>query len=308
MFVSFGWAARAAPACTTRPVQTSGKSPRWKSTADIYISAHNDDGEIVFELEEAYLTTISLPAQLQLKAGKFRSNIGKINRMHPHALPFADTPAVYQNFFGGEGLNDQGIGLSWLLPNDAFYQELTVEVTRGPGENESFIASEENRLLYTGHLKSFWDLSRDATFELGISGLSGPNSNGYTTLMGGLDATFKWKPVQFNTYQSFTLQVETFFSQMDVGAEHVSTMGMYALVSYQFAQRWSMVGRFDHSDLPTDPDWNENGLSTTLAWYVTEFQKIELGFRQSWSESFDTVYSGVVRVIFVIGSHGAHEY
>ena len=122
--------------------------------ADVFIAmGHGGDGEFEFELEEAYLTTLALPFQLQLKAGKFRSIFGKINRIHPHALPFIDTPAVYANFFGDEGLNDQGLSLSWLLPNPHFFQDLTVEVTRGPGGGEgSFGLSERNRLLYVALL------------------------------------------------------------------------------------------------------------------------------------------------------------
>lgn len=276
--------------------------------ADVYISAHNEDGEIEFELEEAYLTTLSLPHRFQLKAGKFRSNVGKINRTHPHALPFVDIPAVYENYFGHEGLNDQGVGLSWLLPNSSFYQELSVEVTRGPDHGESFEAAENNRFLYTAHLKNFWDLSGNSTFELGLSALAGPNHVGMTTYMGGVDATYKWKPVRFNTYQSFVAQFEMFVSGMQTSDEDINTQGLYAMASYQFSPRWSIIGRFDHSDLPDDPDWNENGFSGTLAWFVTEFQKIELGVKRIWSDQLDTMYTGVIRAIFVIGTHGAHEY
>ena len=49
--------------------------------ADIYIGIGQHDGEFEFELEEAYLTSLSLPYQLQIKAGKFRSNVGKINQI-----------------------------------------------------------------------------------------------------------------------------------------------------------------------------------------------------------------------------------
>ena len=276
--------------------------------ADVYIAAHNEDGEIEFELEEAFLTTLALPNQLQLKAGKFRSNIGKINRIHPHALPFPDIPVVYTNFFGDEGLNDQGIGLSWLLPNSSFYQDISIEITRGPDHNESFQKAENNRYLYASHLKNFWDLSDDTTFELGVSGLAGPNHGGLTTLMGGVDLTYKWKPVRFNTYQSFTAQMEAFLSRMETEGGDISTWGMYALASYQLSRRWLITARFDHSDIPDDPDWNENGFSATLAWYVTEFQKIEFGLRRIWSENVESMYTGVVRAIFVIGTHGAHEY
>ncbi|MDA1028985.1 MAG: hypothetical protein O3B41_08030 [Bacteroidetes bacterium] len=276
--------------------------------ADIFIGMGHDDGEFEFELEEAYLTTLNLPYQLQAKVGKFRSNVGKINRLHPHALPFIDVPAVYANFFGDEGLNDQGASVNWLVPNSRFYQELSFEVTRGPGESESFARAEGNRMLYTSHLKNFWDLSDNASLELGISGLTGPNSEGRNTTIGGVDITYKWKPLQFNTYKSLTLQLEAFQSQKDLGASTIKANGFYALINYQLARRWFLTGRFDQADLPDNPDWNEKAVSTTLGWYLSEYQKIELGGRTSWGPDMDQSYQALVGMVFVIGTHGAHEY
>ncbi len=277
--------------------------------ADIYISIAQEDGEIEFELEEAFLTTLSLPARLQLKAGKFRSTFGKINRIHPHALPYIDIPAVYARFLGEEGLNDQGVSLSWLVPNESFFQELTLEVTRGPGESASFETSETNRLLYAGRLRNFWDLTSNSTLELGISGAVGPNDTGNSTYLAGLDLTYIWRPVRYNTYRSFMLQGEAIVSSRDEGeSESLDATGAYLLGQYKFARRWLVTGRFDLSDLPDNADWNEQSLSITLGWLASEFQKIELGLKTTSGDDFDRFNQVLVRAVFVIGAHGAHEY
>jgi hypothetical protein len=276
--------------------------------ADVFVAIHGDDGEFEFELEEAYLTSLSLPLQLQLKAGKFRSGFGKINRLHPHVLPYVDLPFVYRNFFGSDGLNDQGLSLSWLVPNPWFFQDLTIEVTRGPGENESFMGHESNRLLYVSRVKNFWELNPNATMELGLSGAVGPNEFGRTTLLGGLDATYIWKPLQFNVYRSLTLQAECVFSRQDSPTRVVRTWGGYALAQYRFARRWLTTMRVDVSDAPADPDWNERGLSVTAGWLLTEFQKLEFGLQTREANEMDRSVQAVVRVVFAIGSHGAHEY
>lgn len=278
--------------------------------ADFFIAAgHEGEGEYAFEVEEAYLTTLSLPHGLQLKGGKFRSVFGKLNRTHPHALPFIDTPSIYANYLGDEGLNDQGFSLSWLVPNQRFYQDLTVEITRGPGESASFVGQDTNRLLYVAHLKNFWDVSEASTFELGFSGAAGPNEEVQTTLLGGADATFIWKPLRFNTYRSATMQLEAFVSRMgvEVGDPPV-TWGLFALGSYQLSRRWFAVGRFDHADVPDDPSWNENVFSGTLRWEATEFQKLEFGVRTASANEMDRVTALLFRAVFVIGTHGAHEY
>src|SRR5258706_8520038 len=63
--------------------------------------------------------------------------LGKINSVHPHALFFVDMPNAYVRFFGEEGLNDEGISVSWLLPNHAFFQELTLRSEEHTSELQS---------------------------------------------------------------------------------------------------------------------------------------------------------------------------
>src|SRR5207342_1403167 len=105
--------------------------------ADFFVSFGRDPetGKYGVEVEEGYLTTLSLPARLQLKAGRFRSAVGRVNTVHPHALPFIDMPNAYVNYFGEEGLKDEGLSLSWLLPTKEFYQEILFQVTSGYSES-----------------------------------------------------------------------------------------------------------------------------------------------------------------------------
>jgi uncharacterized coiled-coil protein SlyX len=59
-------------------------------------------------LEEGYFTTTSLPAGLQVKGGKFKSNFSRLNTQHAHAWDFADLPLAYRAFFGHEGSSRRG--------------------------------------------------------------------------------------------------------------------------------------------------------------------------------------------------------
>ncbi|HXL57341.1 MAG TPA: hypothetical protein VN958_13850, partial [Chitinophagaceae bacterium] len=174
--------------------------------ADFFLSFGRDPetNKYGVEVEEGYLTTLSLPAKLQLKAGKFREAVGRINPTHPHALPFIDLPNAYVNYFGQDGLNDEGISLSWLVPNKAFYQELVFQTTSGFSETPSFTRSEGNHLVYLSHLKNFFTINDNTTLELGFTGISGPNDSSHITNIGAADLTYKWKPVQMNTYKSVT--------------------------------------------------------------------------------------------------------
>jgi hypothetical protein len=278
--------------------------------ADFFFSVGKDSaGKFSADLEEGYLTTLSLPAHLQLKVGKFRSALGRINPVHPHALSFISLPNAYENYFGEGGITDEGASLSWLVPNSLFYQELALQVTDGPIDNPSFSRSVGNTYLELAHLKNFFDLSANATLELGLTGITGANSYDLRTNIGAIDLTYKWKPVQFNTYKSFTWQSEAYFSNANIpNANAVNSFGMYSLINFQFAERTFFTGMYSYSNKPYSASTAENSYTATIGWYATEFQKLEIEGKVTTSNVEKDQYQMLLRWIFVIGTHGAHQY
>jgi len=279
--------------------------------ADFFISFARDPvtGKYGVDVEEGYLTTLSLPAQLQLKVGKFREAVGRINPTHPHALPFIDLPNAYVNYFGEEGLNDEGASLSWLIPNKKFYQEIVFQVTSGLSESPSFYRGDNNHLIYLGHLKNFFTLSDNATLELGLTGLTGPNDSSRTTSIAAADLTYKWKPVQMNTYRSVTWQSEFYYGHASLMENFsVNSFGLYSFLQYQLAKRWFLTGRYDYAQKPYDKNIVEQAYSLTAGWYATEFSKIELEGKTTDDNVENRYYQAWLRWIFVIGAHGAHQY
>jgi hypothetical protein len=219
--------------------------------ADFYASFHTEgedpftgpdseaaaSSEYQAHLEEAYLTTLSLPYGLQVKAGKFRLNFGRINQLHPHALNYTDVPRMYVNFLGEEGLTDGGIALNWLVPNSLFYQELNFESTSGALESPSFEGGSKD-LLYAGHLKNFFDLNPNTTLELGFSGVHGSNNAaGNKTTIGAADLTLIWKPLRYNRYKSFEWTSEGLVSKRRMAGENITSYALYSFMRYQVGQR-----------------------------------------------------------------------
>lgn len=279
------------------------------ATAEFYPVFEGEGGELNAKIEEAYIQTLSLPFNLQLKAGKFRQAFGRANSVHRHALPVIDVPAAYENFFG-EAMIDQGASLSWLVPNPYFYQELIVEITRGPEESPLFSRSDGNTPMKLAKLKNFWALSDNATLELGFSAASGPNQFGESTTLGGVDLTYIWKPIQYNTYKSFEWQSELYFSSIETSPSNdISSWGMYSWMQYQLSRRWYVTGMYSYAEDPLLPATSQQGVSATFGWYATEFQKLEIGPKISSDNGFaDSAFSGLFRWVFVIGEHGAHQY
>lgn len=275
---------------------------------------HEEEG-LAFELEEAYVTLLTLPLHSQLKAGKFRAKFGKLNETHPHAYNFLDLPLLYQHFMGGEGLNDNGVSLRWLLPHDTFFQELTLQVLSGPAENFSFVRAENNRFLYLGHLKNYFDLNESTSLELGVLGMTGPNhSDGDRTDMFGADLTVKWKPLRRNRFQSFEWTSEFLLSRRReqnsafATTETVSSIGWFSHARYQFRQRWYLGAMAEYAEFPAFDQFNRKAYSGILQFYATEFQKFELQARYNDGNFFDGFADFMLRAVFVIGSHGAHQY
>jgi hypothetical protein len=277
--------------------------------ADFFVSFGRDDnGKYGVTVEEGYLTTLSLPLHLQLRAGKFKEAVGRINPTHAHALPFVDLPNAYVNYFG-DGLNDEGLSLSWLVPNKKFYQEVIVQATSGKEQSPSFYRGDNNRFLYLGHLKNFFTLNDNATLELGLTGITGPNDSARVTNIGSVDLTYKWKPVKMNTYQSFTWQTEIYFHRAGfTETETKKSFGMYSFMQYQLSKRWFLTGRYDYAQKPMDRTILEKAYSLTGGWYATEFSKMEFETKITDSNRQSTYFQAWLRWIFVIGAHGAHQY
>jgi hypothetical protein len=163
------------------------------------------------ELEEAFATTTRLPYDLQLEAGYFLTEFGRINPTHPHAWAWIDQPVINSRLFGGDGLRSPGATLSWLLPVPLFSElylgiqnanegEFTTSFLNGeavggrPGVDTSVHGFED--MLYLARSATAWNMGDEMSALLGFSGLFGPNSTGddARTFIYGADFTFKWRP------------------------------------------------------------------------------------------------------------------
>ena len=267
------------------------------------------NGGFSTDLEEATLTSLDLPYQLQVTLGKFKPHFTKVNTIHPHAFSFVDFPIMLERFFSDEGIFMEGISASWLVPNPYdFYQELDVEVGRSE-TNSTLVQGNANALTYIGHLKNFFELTDNSTIELGLSGLSGVNFRQLNTSLGGVDLTYKWKPVQFNTDQSFTWQTEAIVCNAKLTpSQAVQTYGAYSFVEYQIQKRTFVGSRYDYSALPGDKTREDRALSLLFRFQPTEFQILALEFQHDNRSYGNDVNQVVFRAIFAIGTHGAHPY
>jgi hypothetical protein len=256
--------------------------PYFEGFANIVLKL-DQNNETSIELEEAFLQSTSLPANLQLKAGQFFANFGRQNSQHPHTWGFVDAPIILTRAFGPDGLRSLGAQLSWLVPTP-FYTEVFLGVLdgqggtafsfRNPGEPD---ASGVNRfagratldrhlqggqdLVFTPRIAASFELTDTQTLVAGLSGAFGPNNTGPNarTEIYGVDLYWKWKPANAKAGFPFvSWQTEALTRRFDAGADSSATpplpaekledWGLYTQVLWGFEPRWVTGLRWDYAD------------------------------------------------------------
>lgn len=129
--------------------------------------AETHEGKLETGLEEAWLETTSLPMGLQLRAGRFASQVGYQNAQHPHADDFVERPLLYRALLGGHW-SDDGLRLNWTAPTSQ-YLMFGVEAFRG----KRLVAEASNEPGTLGALalvaKMGDDFNRSNSWQLGLS-------------------------------------------------------------------------------------------------------------------------------------------
>lgn len=129
--------------------------------------AHSDHHRVASHIEEAFLEAPGLAGGLQLRGGRFLSQIGYLNEQHPHSDDFVMRPLLHRAFLGGH-YYDNGVRLNWIAPT-ALYWRLGAEVFEGKRLASSSNAGRAGAFT----LSSRWggDLGRSSSWQAGLSTL-----------------------------------------------------------------------------------------------------------------------------------------
>jgi len=307
-----------------------------KFTAWLTVPLVIEDSETAIEIEEAWVETLTLPAGLSVRMGRFFSNIGYLNDKHSHSWDFADQALVYQAFLGSQYIDD-GLQFRWQAPTD-FYLELGAEVLRGDrypagGAANSGVGS------YSLSLKTGGDVGISHSWLAGVSWLAADSED---RASGGEDAAllfsgdsdlviadfvWKWAPNGNSRQRNFKFQAEYMWRDED-GAYAVpdgrvlpwinEQQGWYAQAVFQPFPRWRFGARFDHlsSDTP-GPGFADTALqpagndpqrySLMVDWSNSEFSRLRFQYNLDDAGADDDAQFAL-QYIHSIGAHGAHSF
>jgi hypothetical protein len=321
--------------------------PYFKGAGNIVLKI-DENGETTIELEEAYLTSTSLPNNMQVKAGQFFSEFGRLNTQHPHSWDFVDQPLVNGRFLGADGLRGAGTRLSWLAPTP-FYSELFLGVQNANGETASSFDNTPGEVAFgrevgerpTGGLvwvpryTASFDLSETQTLVMGASGAFGPNFTGgdADTRIYGADFFWKWKsPTAEAGFPYVKWQTELMSRRFEARATAIDTdgdavadtvlpednlrdWGAYSQLVWGISRGWTLGLRGDYvdgndSDVDLDPSTNRTRwrISPALTWSPTEFSKFRLQFNHDDRTGLGSDESVFLQMEFLLGAHGAHKF
>ena len=299
------------------------------------------EGETLTELEEAFAVTTSLPAGLQIKAGQYFTEFGRLNPQHPHQWEFVDQPVVNSRFFGGDGMRGPGARVSWLAPT-SFPLEMTLGAQNANGETMvSFLGTREeeppfgvhvdrsvaswNDLVASARAAASFDLTDEMPLLIGTSGALGPSgasSNASTSIVGA-DITLKWKPLAndrgfpFVAFQTEWMRRHAGYDSFVDGTTFVpggelQDSGEYAQIVYGFQRDWTAGLRYDRIQGTDDDVFGRDDRtrwSAAITYYTSEFAKIRLQMNLDDSAALDRrVASLWLQLEFNLGAHGAHKF
>lgn len=280
------------------------------------LSIHKEGADWKLEPEELYAESLGLNS-FTLKAGKFKAALGKANTLHKHALPFINQNLINVEIFDDEGLNSAGVSASYLAPLP-WFAELTAQAITA--DNKFFVQSpltlSPNAMAGVARLRNLFDLSDSLTLDVGLSGALGPNDVEKTSIVGGGDLTFKWRPTQGGKYSALIWSTEYLngsrrgnpsFSQQPLD---ICTQGGATYLQWQFAERWWIQGRAEYLDQKIGSNYSVKKRASALIGFVpTEFSAFRLQYDNTIDPQWDKPdHKILLQANFSIGAHPAHAY
>ena len=275
-------------------------------------SADPVTGELGLGVEEAALQTTSLPWNLELKAGRFFGEFGRLGYIHDHELPFVNRPLVLAQYIGGESRTD-GLQINWLVPVEHY-----VSLTAGVGNqfggdnppNDVGDFRHASGVNYWSRLSSFFELTPNVSLEPGISGLWNPKTNMQGSTSGGAqsftnngsntfnererrlygaDLVLSYKPLSNNQFEGATWGTEVLYSDnrydvsdtqtgVPVNSSTEGSLGLYSYLTYKIHRQWSTGVQYEFVENQLNKQDKANAYSANITWALSHWNQLRLQY------------------------------
>jgi predicted esterase YcpF (UPF0227 family) len=322
-------------------VASASVDPFAKGYAVINASADSQTGEATWGIEEAALQTTSLPWNLELKAGRFFGEFGRLAYIHDHELPFVNRPLALDEYIGGESRSD-GLQINWLVPTKHY-----ISLTAGLGD--SFGGDSPNPdhpgnfrafdgFNFWGRLSTYFDLTPNWQLEGGVSGLWNPkeqdrggvilqpDGSGFAERerrLGGIDFKLSYVPLQNNQFRSFVWGTEMLYSDNrylvnpagdfdpsspppGLSTETVGSLGLYSYMTYKWHRQWSAGFLFDWLQNAQNHDDQTFAYSPYITWAISHWNQLRLQYTHTDHNALSGLHPDdaiYLQWTWIIGAH-----
>jgi hypothetical protein len=264
------------------------------------------------DIEEAYATLLrGLPLNLQVKAGQYRVDFGKINTQHTHQWSWVERPLMFKRFFGEEGLDAAGLNISSLVSVGRSALTLSGNVFTGGSFWGDSQGPNVHNLGESARVSLFAPIAGHANLEFGFSGLTtrlGDSTGGRTTI-GGLDFKYKWHP---DMYRSVVFVAEGMIGSRLAagGATRTTTSGLFASLDIQFHRQYNVGALMDFCRDPVPGFVRQTGIGVFAGFsLVEETYRLGLLLRQDQGPALARPYQTViVQLLWSLGPHKPHQF
>lgn len=264
------------------------------------------------------------PLDMRVKLGRFRTELGRMNRLHFHDLPQPDRPFAFREFLGGGGWQGDGASARFQLPTSFFDDQSALELTV-----QALNDSEKLRLAEAGGADTakepagvanlHWSRSLgDAHFLdaslMAYEGSTNDAGGNESVSLQSVEGLYKWNPAERGEWQSFLLGGQVYRGDRTFsggGTERTETpLGGFAWSQYQFNQRWFAGVRYDYSQSVLNDDLETHAGQPYVTYKWNEALQTRVGFRRQWSdiEQEDGLNTFFFELTFWFGSHPPHPF
>ncbi len=281
-------------------------------------------------LEEAYLTTLALPLNMQARMGYLNAQFGRENPLHLHSWHFSNPSLMHSRFMSEEHFSGAGTELSVLAPTP-WYLLIVGQVLGTADElglrsdsfgNVAFTQKGKNDgpedFVYVARVVNAGSFSDDWALNVGLNGAWGqsPYVPDNRVTLYGADLYLKWRPLSTgDDAMAVGLTAEALVRDTQVPGDSVRDAGGYAALDVQFNRYWIANLRGDYvqtlgGEAPEGSNLQGLGrrASLALSYIPTHFSKLRVQLDVGQEKRLPRYVAGFLQLEVSAGEHGAHSF
>lgn len=283
----------------------------------VAVAIHPHGHHAKIHLEEAYARLKQWPGLgfaplgLIIKAGLFKTSLGRINRLHRHNISQMDYPLATKAFLGDEGHSAAGLSLNTSFNvTDKSAINLFVEGVFNSRLHSQLKGAEK---IPSGIFHGWFhqELSSTHFLDIGVStliGRKGQANSGVFSLLSG-DIHYSYLPEGYGPNPFFLVGNEFYTANVPKKISRWP-IGNFTWAQIRLFNSTFFGVKYDLAPTVKNFDELEHSLGAYISHYTTEFLRFRLGYEHVMPkiQSLDGDHRLMLSMTLVMGSHPVEPY